>query len=187
MKKFSTFFTVTLVLSMFPLAAKADGAILFKLGSIQLRDDTQILDLTPRNLNAASESTLGVLLEHRFQKSGVGIGVEYVYYRHAYQPQSGLAETATLMVSARKYFIQDSVVRPFIGLGIGIGRTETSNPGFQDVEFTTPSQVVVGLDISADNLSFQIEAKLLHHQIEGGGNEYDPSALGLIASFGFNW
>lgn len=186
-------FAVTLLMSALPVAAEAAGALIFKLGSMQLRDENQNFGLLDRNLDSGSQTAYGAMLEHRMRKGGVGIGVEYAFYRHEYSPPAspaGTAETRAIMVSARKYFIDEGVVHPFIGFGVGLGRTNVSHgtpTPYSDEEFTTPFQVVAGVEFRTDNLSFMIEAKHIYHDIESGGNEYNPTATGIFAGFGFNW
>jgi hypothetical protein len=172
--------------------AQADGAFLFKLGSAQLQDETQTLGAT-RDLNATSDVAFGAMLEHRIRRNGIGLGVEYVLYRHEYTPPtnpSGTAETRAIMFSARKYFLYDKPVRPFIGFGLGAGRTNVENAGvtpYTDEEYTTVFQAVAGVEFRVDNLSFMIEVKRFQHDIESGGSEYDPTANAVFAGFGFNW
>jgi len=193
MHRYLSVLGISVLMSMLSAPALAGGAILFKLGAMQLQDTRQELDLVQRDLDAISQSALGIQFEHRFRKNGVAIGVEYNIYRHEYSPPAGspgTAETRAIMVSARNYFLKDSAVRPFVGFGIGVGRTDVDHGGvtpYSDREYTTPFQVAAGVEFRADNLSFLVEGKYMHHDIEGGGNEYDPTAIGLFAGFGFNW
>lgn len=193
MKSSRAVLALTLLMSVLPVAAEAAGAFMFKLGSMQLRDDSQILGLQERTLDSGSQTAYGALLEHRFRKGGVGLGVEYAFYRHEYSPPAspaGTAETRAIMVSARKYFINEGGVHPFIGFGVGIGRTNVDHGTpvpYNDEELTTPFQVVAGVEFRTDNLSFLVEAKHIYHDIESGGNEYNPTATGIFAGFGFNW
>ncbi|MCK7579438.1 MAG: hypothetical protein MZV65_29415 [Chromatiales bacterium] len=46
---------------------------------------------------------------------------------------------------------------------------------------------VIGVELRFDNLAFTLEAKHLYHDIESGGNEYDPTATGVFAGVGFTW
>jgi hypothetical protein len=188
---------VTLLMSFLPVAAYAGGAMIFKLGAMQLQDDSQFFGGLPRTLDSGSNMAYGILLEHRFQKSGIGVGVEYTFYRHAYTPPAspdGTAEARAIMISVRKYFLKEGIVHPFIGLGVGVGQTNVNHSTpipFSDKEVTTPFQAVVGVEFRSDNLSFLIEAKHIHHDVNNSENqtnpEYDPSATGIFAGFGFNW
>jgi len=47
--------------------------------------------------------------------------------------------------------------------------------------------VLLGFELRLDNLSFLAEVKHLYHDIEGGGNEYNPTATGVFVGMGFNW
>jgi hypothetical protein len=175
-----------------PAAAQADGAFIFKLGTAQVQDQSQVMGAT-RELDATSSVAYGAMFEHRFRKNGIGLGVEYAFYRHEYSPPTnpnGTAETRALMFSARKYFLYDKPVRPFIGFGLGVGRTNVENAGvtpYTDEEYTTVFQAVAGVEFRVDNLSFMLEVKRFQHDIEGGGNEYDPTSNAVFAGFGFNW
>jgi len=185
-------FAVLPLLSIVSAPALAGGAMLFKLGGMHLMDDRQSIDFVERDFDATSKTAYGIQLEHRFKK-GIAIGVEYNFYRHEYSPPSspsGTAETRAIMVSAKKYFGNEGVLHPYFGFGIGIGRTNVDHGGltpYTDEELTTPIQFVAGLEFRVDNLSFLVEAKHIHHEIESGGNEYNPTATGVFAGFGFNW
>jgi Outer membrane protein beta-barrel domain len=191
-RRLSALLVLVLGLSCLSPVAWADGAFLFKLGNLQLRDTTQTLDID-HEFERNSASAYGAMVEHRFRRSGIGIGAEYALYRHEYTPPGdpkGMAETRALMFSARKYFLYDKPVRPFIGFGLGIGRTRIDNAGptpYNDKEFTTVFQGTAGVEFRIENLSIMVEVRHLQHDIEGGGNEYDPTATGLFAGFGLNW
>jgi len=176
-------------LVMLPGTATAGGALFLKGGAMRLQDDGQILDLQPRNLDEASHSTLAFSWEVR-KKNGVALGMEFLTYRNEFTPatsQPGEAKTIAMQFVGKKYFIDGGVFHPYVGGGIGGGRTNVSYGAFSDEEFTLAMQVLLGIELRFDNLSFVMEGKHLYHDIEGGGNEYNPTATGLFAGMGINW
>lgn len=186
--------SLSALLFALPVVANAGGAFLFKGGTVRLADSSQQLDFGARNLDERSRSTYAVNIEAR-KRNGVAFGAEYLTYRHDFTPpatpQEGEARTRALMFVAKKYFFDRGPVHPYFGAGIGAGRTSVSfvsaTKSFSDDEFTTVLQAVLGIELRFDNLSFVFEGKHLYHDIEGGGNEFDPTATGLFAGFGFNW
>jgi len=176
-------------LVMLPGAAAAGGAVLFKGGAMRLQDDNQVIDLQPRSLDDISHGTFAFSWEAR-KKSGVALGMEFLTYRNDFSPpaaQTGEAKTTVLQFVGKKYFIDGGAFHPYVGAGIGAGRTNVSYPSFSDEEYTLAMQVVLGFELRFDNLSFVLEGKHLYHDIEGGGNEYNPTATGLFAGMGLNW
>lgn len=179
---------------MLPTLAHAGGAFLMKGGSMRLSDDRQVIDLASRNLDDTSTGTLAFNLEGR-QRNGMAFGVEYLTYRHDFTSstsQAGEAITQSIQFLSKKYFIRGGPVHPYIGIGVGAGHTDVSytrlsGTQFSDKEFTLAIQALVGIELRFDNLSFLAEIKHLYHDIEGGGNEYDPTATGLFVGMGFNW
>lgn len=192
MRPIRVFLTAALV--ALPAVTEAGGAFLFKGGLLRLADDSQTLDLTARNLDEQSMGTLALNLEAR-KKNGVAFGAEFITYRNEFTPPNapgpGEARTRVLQFVGKKYFSPSDVFHPYFGAGIGIGNTEVTftsgGSSFSDEEFTLALQVVAGFELRFDNLSFVLEAKHLYHDIEGGGNEYDPTATGAFAGLGFNW
>jgi hypothetical protein len=184
----------TLLLSaalvILPGTAAAGGALFIKGGAFRLQDDGQMLDLQQRNLDDTSHSTLAFGWEVR-KKSGVALGMEFLTYRNEYTSpaaETGEAKTIALQFVGKKYFIDGGVFHPYVGGGIGAGRTNVSdNSGFSDEEYTLAMQFLLGFELRFDNLSFVLEGKHLYHDIEGGGNEYDPTATGVFAGMGINW
>ena len=180
-------------LVMLPGTAAAGGAFFIKGGVMRLQDDTQTIDIQPRNLDDTSFSTLAFGWEVR-KRSGVALGMEFITYRNEFTPpaaQPGEAKTIALQFVGKKYFIDGGVFHPYVGGGIGAGRTNVSyiNGGieFSDEEYTLAMQILLGFELRFDNLSFVLEGKHLYHDIEGGGNEYDPTASGVFAGMGINW
>ncbi len=181
-----------LFLAMFallPATAAAGGAIFLKGGAMRLQDDGQMLDLAQRSLDEISQSTLAFSWEAR-KKNGVALGMEFLTYRNEFTPpaaQPGEAKTIALQFVGKKYFIDGGVFHPYVGAGVGVGRTNVSYAGFSDEEYTLAIQILLGFELRFDNLSFILEGKHLYHDIESGGNEYDPTATGVFAGMGINW
>ncbi len=182
-------FLVSGLLAVLPAVAQAGGAFLIKGGAMRLTDNTQTLDFALRNLDDISNNTLAFNIEGRL-RNGMAFGAEYSIYHHDFTPpaaQAGLAKTQSLQFLAKKYFIEGGPVHPYIGAGVGVGQTDVSYTGFSDKEYTLAIQALVGLELRFDNLSFLAEVKHLYHDIEGGGNEYNPTATGVFVGMGFNW
>ena len=179
--------------ALLPVLAQAGGAFVVKGGTMRLSDDRQILDLANRELEENSNGTIAFNIEAR-KRNGVALGFEYINYRNDFTSplgESGEARTQTAQFLGKKYFIDGGPVHPYIGIGIGAGKTNVDHtgagPAFTDQEFTLALQALVGLELRFDNLSFLAEVKHLYHDIESGGNEYDPTATGLFVGMGFNW
>jgi hypothetical protein len=185
---------LTAALLALPAVTEAGGIFLFKGGALRLADDSQTLDLAPRNLDEESMGTLALSIEAR-KKNGVAFGAEFVTYRNEFTPPTapgpGEARTRVLQFVGKKYFSPTDVFHPYFGAGIGVGNTEVTftsgGVSFSDEEFTLALQAVVGFELRFDNLSFVLEAKHLYHDIEGGGNEFDPTSTGAFVGLGFNW
>lgn len=181
------------LVALLPALAQAGGAFLVKGGTMRLSDDQQTLDLATRELEENSNGTLAFNIEAR-KRNGVALGFEYINYRHDFTSpagESGDARTQTAQFLGKKYFIQGGPVHPYLGFGIGAGKTNVSYTGvgapFSDQEFTLALQALLGLEVRFDNLSFVTEVKHMYHDIESGGNEYDPTATGVFVGMGFNW
>lgn len=179
--------------ALLPALAQAGGAFLVKGGTMRLSDDRQTLDLANRELEENSNGTIAFNIEAR-KRNGVALGFEYINYRHDFTSalgESGEARTQTAQFVGKKYFIQGGPVHPYLGIGIGAGKTNVDysgvGPTFSDQEFTLALQALLGLELRFDNLSFLAEVKHMYHDIESGGNEYDPTATGLFVGMGFNW
>ena len=187
--RFAPALLLSAVLVMLPGTAAAGEALFIKGGAMRLQDDGQMIDLQPRNLDDTSYSTLAFSWEVR-KNNGVALGMEFLTYRNEFTPptvQPGEAKTIALQFVGKKYFIDSGVFHPYVGGGVGVGRTNVTYAGFSDEEFTLAIQVLLGLEFRFDNLSFVIEGKQLYHDIEGGGNEYNPTATGVFAGMGINW
>jgi len=78
---------------------------------------------------------------------------------------------------------------PYLGIGAGLGHTEvnTVNARVGDREFTFAMQLLLGFELRFENLSHLAELKHVVHDMESGGNEYNPTATGLFVGMGFNW
>lgn len=179
------------VLTMLPALAQAGGAFLMKGGSMRLSDNTQTFDSDSRYLDDTSNSTFAINVEGRVQ-NGMAFGAEYLAYSHDFTSttaQTGEVKTQTLQFLAKKYFIQGGPAHPYVG--VGVGRTNINYSGtassFADYDFALAIQALVGLELRFDNLSFLAEVKHLYHDVDSGGNEYDPTATGLFLGMGFNW
>jgi len=184
---------VALLFALTPGLAAAGGALLMKGGVMRLSDETQTLKVGPVILDESSDSSLAINVEGR-TRNGMAFGAEYLIYRHdlnASITQTGEAKTQTVQFLAKKYFIDGGVVHPFLGVGVGVGRTSvTYSPVViprTDDDFTLAIQVLAGLELRFDNLSFQAEVKHLYHDVNNSGSKYDPSATGLFVGVGFNW
>lgn len=183
---------VALLFTLAPGLATAGGAFLLKGGTMRLTDDTQTLGLVPSTLDETG-SVLAINLEGR-NRNGVAFGGEYIVYRHDFSSATtttGETRTQTLQFLGKKYFIDGGPVHPYVGVGIGVGLTHVTHTAagvsFSDEEFTLAMQALAGIELRFDNLSFLAEVKHLYHDIESGGNEYNPTATGLFVGMGFNW
>ncbi len=187
--RFTSALLLSAALVVLPGTAAAGGALFIKGGVMHLQDDGQMIDLAQRDLDDTSYSTLAFSWEAR-KRSGVALGMEFLTYRNEFTPptaQPGEAKTIALQFIGKKYFIHGGAFHPYIGGGIGGSRTNVSYNSYTDEEYALVLQVLAGFELRFDNLSFVLEGKHLYHDIEGGGNEYDPTASGVFAGMGINW
>lgn len=174
-------------------AARAGGAVIVKGGAVTLLDDTQMIDNILSTFDESSARTFGVAFEHRTRRNGLSFGIEYNSYRHDFTNallEPGDTHTQILQFVVRKYFYEQSPVRPFIGLGVGGGYTHAEHraAGFTWDEYygSFALQGVLGVEFKIENLSLMLEVKNFWHE-PGGSDEYNASATGLYGGIGFNW
>ena len=186
-------FLIPGVLMVLPALAQAGGAFLVKGGTMRLSDDRQSLNFVSQELDENSNGTLAFNVESR-KRNGVAFGFEYMTYRHDFSSaavDSGEARTQSAQFLGKKYFIEGGPVHPYIGFGIGGGKTNVTfvsgGTQYSDEEFTLALQALLGVELRFDNISVITEVKHMYHDIEGGGNEYDPTATGIFVGMGFNW
>jgi hypothetical protein len=177
-------------LVMLPGTATAGGALYFKGGTLRLQDDTQMIDSLQRTLDDTSYKTIGIGWEAH-KKNGVAFTIEYLNYRNEFtthaSPANGEARTEVLQFGGKKYFIDSGIFHPYLGAGIGIGRTDINytSSGSSNEDFATVLHAALGIELRFDNLSFMLEAKHIYFNVDA--NEYDPTATGVLAGMGFNW
>lgn len=184
-------FLILGILTVLPGMAQAGGAVLVKGGAMSLTDDSQIVDIAPLNLDQNSSRAFAFNIEGRMN-NGVALGAEYLSYHHQFtlpSLDSGRAETEVIQFLAKKYFFQGGPAHPYIGIGLGVGHTDvnTVSAVVRDNEFTFAAQLLLGFELRLNNLTFLAEIKHMVHDIESGGNEYNPTATGLFFGMGFNW
>lgn len=192
--RFAPALLLSAVLVMLPGTAAAGGAFFIKGGAMRLQDDGQVIDAQQRNLDDTSYKTIGIGWEARKQ-NGLAFSIEYLDYRNEFtppaSPSTGEARTRTLQFGAKKYFIDSGIFHPYVGAGIGLGRTNISYPsGGQSITEEDVALVLhaaLGMELRVDNMSFMLEAKHLYFDVEGNGNQYDPTATGVLVGMGFNW
>lgn len=176
------------MLGLGSVSAMAGNAITMKLGQVKLWDDTQLLGAQERVFDDSSGRTFGLAWEHR-SRSGVGLGVEYITYRHDYTPSTrnmGEAKTQMILFSARKYFIDSGVFHPFLGMGMGLGHTSVTGGPNLSPEVDFQAQVNTGIEFRFDNIGFLVEVKGLYNDSKGpSNNRYDPSGTGIFGGMSF--
>ena len=168
--------------------AQAGGAMIMKTGKVQLWDNSQYLDGTQRVFDDNSWRTFSLAWEHR-GRHGMGMGVEYITYRHTYTPSAagdGQAKTQIVLFSARKYFDASGIVHPFVGLGMGLGHTSVTGGASVGPDVNLEVQADTGIEFRFDNVGFYMELKGLYNDSSGpSGNNYDPSATGVFGGMSF--
>ena len=184
------FYSVLLlgILGLGSASAMAGGAITMKLGQVELWDDSQLLGAQQRVFDDSSRRTFGIAWEHR-SRSGIGLGVEYLTYRHDYSPSTGNAgeaKTQMVLFSARKYFIDSGVFHPFVGMGLGLGHTTVSRGPDLSPDVNFQLQANTGIEFRFDNFGFMVEVKGLYNDSDGpANNRYDPSGTGIFGGMSF--
>jgi hypothetical protein len=176
------------MLSLVSVPALAGGAMIMKTGKVRLWDDSQYLDGLQRDFDTSSWRTFSLAWEHR-GRHGMGMGIEYITYRHGYTPAvsgDGQAKTQILLFSARKYFDASSIVHPFVGLGMGLGHTSVTGGASIGPDVNFEVQADTGIEFRFDNVGFYMELKGLYNDSSGpSGNNYDPSATGVFGGMSF--
>lgn len=165
--------------------ARAETGFTLKGGAMNLWDNTQTLDGTARAIDDTSQRTFAIGVEHR-RRNGAAFGMEYLNYRNAFTPpagaDTGLAKTEVLQFIARKYFLREPVVHPFLGLGIGTSRTTVSfdtPTAYTKYDWTLALQLNGGVEFLLDeNFSASVEIKTLYSDVDNV--HYDPSATGIF-------
>lgn len=180
-----------LIAGMLTLAsapALAGGALIMKTGKVQLWDESQSLDGQTRTFDSDSGRTFALAWEHR-NRRGMGMGVEYITYRHDYTPSSttfGQAKTQILLFSARKYFNASEIVHPFFGVGMGLGHTSVTGGADLNPDINFEVQANTGVELRFDNIGFYVELKGLYNDSDGpSGNRYDPSGTAVFGGMSF--
>jgi hypothetical protein len=180
-----------LIAGMLTLAsapALAGGAMIMKTGKVQLWDETQFLDNQQLTFDSDSGRTFALAWEHR-NRRGMGIGIEYITYRHDYTPSTatfGQAKTQILLFSARKYFNASTVVHPFFGMGMGLGHTSVTGGADLNPDVNFEVQANTGIELRFDNVGLYAEIKGLYNDSSGpSGNRYDPSGTGVFGGMSF--
>ena len=159
---------------------------------MRLQDNGQVIDTQQRDLDETSNKTLGIGWEAR-KKSGLAFSIEYLNYRNEFTSptllSNGEARTDVLQFGAKKYFIDSGVFHPYLGAGVGPGRTDISysSGGVSNSEedFAIVLHAALGMELRFDNLSFMLEARHIYFNVDA--NQYDPTATGVLAGMGFNW
>jgi len=183
-------FSATMIL--LPGTAAAGGAFYIKSGVLQLQDTGQVIDSLPRNLDEASNKTIGIGWEVR-KKNGLAFNIEYLNYRNEFtpptSPSTGEARADVLQFSGKKYFIDDGVFHPYIGAGIGPGITKISYTSggisITEEDYAIVLHAAFGIELRFNNLSFFLEAKHIYFNVDS--SQYDPTSTGVLAGMGFNW
>jgi opacity protein-like surface antigen len=179
-------------LVMLPGTAAAGGAFFLKGGALRLQDDNQVVDATSRNFDSTTYKTLGIGWEAR-TRNGLAFSIEYLTYSNEFTPPAspshGDAKTHALQFGAKKYFIEGGTFHPYVGAGIGVGRTKidylSGGRSITEEDVSIVLHAVLGMELRFDNLSFMLEAKHLYFDTET--NQYDPTATGVLLGMGFNW
>ena len=180
-----------LIAGLFALASApvlAGGALIMKSGKVELWDSTQLLDTQTRTFEDTSSRTFAFAWERRSDR-GMGLGMEYITYRHTYTPpntNTGEAKTQILLFSARKYFDASTIVHPFVGMGMGLGHTSVTGGADIGPDVNFEIQANTGIELRFDNIGFFMELKGLYNDSSGpSGNSYDPSGTGLFGGMSF--
>jgi len=168
--------------------AAADFAIMVKSGAAFLSDDDQRLDGEVRNFDDSSQRTLGLAWEIRNSRN-VGLGMEYLTFEHEFTPldSEGYTRTQLYLFSARQYFAMDSMVHPFVGIGLGWGYTKFHRIGDTDHDWNGALQLAAGLEFRfAREFGIFVEGKGLASGTDGErDNEFDFTGSGLLAGVSF--
>lgn len=164
----------------------ADFALIFKGGHADLVHERQVLNSMERTFDRTSEDALGVAWEIRKKEKGTALGMEYIRYRHLYTPpDTGEAKARVLMFSAKEY-LGKTFLRPFIGLGVGVGHTSVTGGANVDPDLALALQVAGGLELRFQHLGLYAEIKGVHFDGDSHG-QYDPSSRGVFAGISMSF
>jgi len=189
---------VLTVVALLPGVAAAGGALFIKGGAMRLEDNSQTFHTITNGADNASlddvgTKTIGLGWEIRFRR-GWAIGIEYLRYEQEFTSSaspntSGTAVTAAGLLTAKKYFFDNSRFHPYIGAGIGLGGSDYSNTSKGGLVNDTNSSIILhaalGVEMRIDHLSLLLEAKTLAFEHRNLG--YDASTTGVLLGVGYSW
>jgi len=179
---------VLVAISLNSVAYGADFVLSMKSGTVFLWDRDQRIDGVERKFDEHSRKSFGLAWEIRNAK-GVGMGMEYLYFRNKFTPSSdGRTRSQILTFNVKKYFSPGGPVHPYAGGGFGWGHAKYDDGvGNVDRDLNLVFQGMLGIEFRfADAFGFFTEARALASGADGEEeNEFDFSGTGVTAGINF--
>lgn len=165
-------------------APPPQSSIMVKTGDFSLHDHHQgiagppqlFLDFEDRDAHA-----VGVEYEWRF-RSNYSAGLDWIRYRVAWtsataEGYGGVAPVWVLGLNIKKYFEPLTWLRPYFGVGAGIGRAVFQGPGWNDAPWGGVIHVLLGVELRvSDHFGLHLQAKeMLMNNVK---NFHDGDSLG---------
>lgn len=165
-----------------PADGSTRGALMFKLGSFKLADESQSIPAVAWRFDSSASSVLALEGEWFFRPDS-SLGGEFLQYSNALTTTGGVTgemDTSVLLANIRRYFVLADGWSPYVGAGAGI-----ANASFSGAVIGSTSglalQITGGLQWRRGPFALRGEYKYLRAKTE----DVDASGSGLFLGAGF--
>ena len=166
-------------------------ALLLKLGTLSLANDTQTILGTDRSFDKSASGPYAVEFYYQFQDS-MTVGGEFLGYKATFTT-TGFNDTHdvsvhVLLANAKQYYRTDTRLQPFIGAGVGVATTDVSGPTISGNTSGFAYQLMAGVEYRSENIGFFGEAKYVGANTKSSNDQnIDASGTGLFAGIVFHY
>jgi hypothetical protein len=157
-------------------------------GSVTLSDQQQQWFGVATNVDGGASGVFDVELDFVFP-AGWAVGAEYITYKNSWTQAGGAGSFSTRVftINGKKYFNATELIRPFVGVGIGVASTSFSG-AITGGTSGTASQLMGGVEFRFDNVGLQLELKSISAKTEDSSNvKVDASGRGVFAGASFHF
>ena len=156
--------------------------LLFKTGMFDLSNDQQQWFGLTNTIDSGSSGVFGVEYNYVFPE-GWAVGGEYLMYKNTWTQSaggSGSFSTRVFTVNGKKYFVATELIRPFVGIGVGVATTSFSG----DISGSTGGtafQLMGGAEFRFDKVGIHAELKKVTAKTEDDNSiEVDSGGQGIF-------
>jgi hypothetical protein len=167
----------------------ATSILLFKTGMFDLSNDQQQWFGLTNDIDSGSSGVFAVEYDYVFPEGWV-VGAELVTYKNSWTQSaggSGSFSTRVFTVNGKKYFIASDLIRPFVGVGVGVATTSFSG----DITGSTGGtafQIMGGAEFRFDKVGVQVELKRVTAKTEDDNSiEVDSSGQGIFVGLSIHF